>query len=274
VAALGARADRAPRAERGRSERAQVALRQLRLSESQVYRLLRALTGRGLLRTRPRGRGRVPLRELLAEPAQRQLSLFDDAVQNVGCGPLSAVPAGPPAPVPVAASSHVAAADTGRADHPAPVAPAEPCPRTDATMPSHQCDPAVEGAGEKNESPVVGGRADGRAVSISHQLFETAEHVQGVLQRGIDGLTCDEVPRPPSLEAIVAALERHQPSREDAIGIAIEARSVAQAQNRAPNIAALYERRLGQRRCASQQRHRPVASSSAAPRPARCEATR
>lgn len=103
-------------------------VRQLRLSESQVYRLLQKLTDRRLLQTTPRGRGRVPLRELVAEPTEKQLSLFDD----------------PPADVSAAAGSPPlrAAADTGV--RPAP--PAQPCPRIDARMPSHQCDPAVEGA--------------------------------------------------------------------------------------------------------------------------------
>lgn len=216
-----------------------ILVRQLRLSESQVYRLLRALTGRGLLRTRPRGRGRVPLRELLAEPAQRQLSLFDDAVQNVGCGPLSAVPAGPPAPVPVAAASNVAAADTGRASRPAPVAPGEPCPRIDATMPSHRCDPAVEGAGEKNNSGSGSAReraphpsptspsldrvlailaeapnlhVEESAVDVALRAFPTADHeraaLQVVMRASEEGLNCMLA----SFQ-LWRALERQRPDR-------------------------------------------------------------
>lgn len=105
--------------------------RQQRVSESQVHRRLAALTRRGLLRTRQRGRGRIALRELVAAPEPEQLSLFDDQPGMAAA----------------------AAAAPARVEEPAPVAPwsaptaasGEPCPRTDAPKPSHQREAAVGG---------------------------------------------------------------------------------------------------------------------------------
>ena len=89
--------------------------------------------------------------------------------------------------------------------------------------------------------------ANGRTTSPTISRIELAEHVRGILQRGIDGLTNDEPSKPPTSAAILAALEKHNPTNATAISIAIEVRSIAQAQNRAPNIAGLYAAKLGER---------------------------
>lgn len=91
-------------------------------------------------------------------------------------------------------------------------------------------------------SPVVSGCANGRTSSPP----DLAEEIRGILQRGIDGLTTDEIGRSPTRTAIAAALEEHKPAREDALAVANEVRSIAQSQNRAPNIASLYAARLAQ----------------------------
>lgn len=76
------------------------------------------------------------------------------------------------------------------------------------------------------------------------ELMETAAHVRGVLQRGIDGLTTEEPCRAPTTVGILAALEQFPVDAQAARLIAVEVRSIAQSQNRAPNITALYAQRL------------------------------
>jgi hypothetical protein len=97
------------------------------------------------------------------------------------------------------------------------------------------------------DSPAVVGRA--RTVSTEGIQGEDLAHkILGILERGVDSLTSDEPSKPPTLSAIREALERHRPSSEEATAVAIETRSIAQSQNRAPNIAALYAQRLSVRR--------------------------
>ena len=102
------------------------------LSEAQVHRRLRALERRGLMRTRQRGRGRIALRELTAVPEPAQLSLFDAA--GIPSEPASmAAPAAPVAPWPAPTGSPASS-------------------RIDAAKPSHQCEAAVEGQFEEEET--------------------------------------------------------------------------------------------------------------------------
>ncbi len=105
-----------------------------------------------------------------------------------------------------------------------------------ATSPEPSLEPS-----EKN-SPRAQARTR-RALPTSSE-DKLTDHIQGTLQRGIDGLTSDEPVKPPSRQAILTALRKHSPPHDLARAVAIEVRSIAQAQNRAPNIAGLYAQRL------------------------------
>jgi hypothetical protein len=70
--------------------------------------------------------------------------------------------------------------------------------------------------------------------------------VVGVLQRGVDGLTSSEPAKNPTRAAVGAALSKFSPSPDVARAVAIDVRSIAQSQNRAPNIVGLYAQRLAQ----------------------------
>ncbi len=98
------------------------------ISESQVHRRLRKLSGYGIMRTRQQGRGRIALRELIAVPEPVQLSLFDAAGEPTV--------AAPPAPA--------RAADDAPVVVPWPAPAVKPCSRVDAPKPSHQREAAVE----------------------------------------------------------------------------------------------------------------------------------
>jgi len=118
--------------------------------------------------------------------------------------------------------------------------------RPDPTRPDPEgSSPAVD---ERAPAPTAAqAAANGRTTSSSTiDTNDLAEHIRGILQRGLDGLTTDERCKPPTVDAILAALEKHSPTKDTAIAVAIEVRSIAQAQNRAPNIAALYEQKLSQ----------------------------
>ena len=71
-------------------------------------------------------------------------------------------------------------------------------------------------------------------------------YIVGILQRGINGIEPDndEHMKAPTRAAIVAALEETGATQDIAMAVAIESRSTAQSQNRAPNIAALYRQQL------------------------------
>lgn len=95
------------------------------------------------------------------------------------------------------------------------------------------------------------------------QLEELAEHVRGVLQRGIDGITSDEVGRLPGRGEVLAAMRAHpELSADDLLAAGIEARSITQAHNRAPNVVGLYRQRLD-RRSAEIAASAPVPSAGA-----------
>lgn len=78
--------------------------------------------------------------------------------------------------------------------------------------------------------------------SIVDERRALADHVRGILQRGVDGLTTDEYCKPVGRGAVIAAIG--DAPWELAEAAAIEARSIAQAQNRAPNIVALFAAKL------------------------------
>ena len=101
-------------------------------------------------------------------------------------------------------------------------------------------------------SPAVGGRAGGveRAtpLSIDEERQALADHIVGILQRGVDGLTSDEGCKQPSRAAVLSVLA--DTPRDVAVAAAVDARSIAQAQNRAPNIVALFAQRLSSKEAA------------------------
>jgi hypothetical protein len=78
--------------------------------------------------------------------------------------------------------------------------------------------------------------------SIGDERQALADHIVGILQRGIDGLTTNERCKRPSRGAVLAALG--DASWETAEAAAVNAKSVAQAQDRAPNIVALFRQTL------------------------------
>lgn len=109
-------------------------------------------------------------------------------------------------------------------------------------------DPTRPDPTSKKDSPGTadaGDRANGAGQGTG-SLSGLADEIKGILERGIDGLTTDERCMPPTKRAIIEALVEHQPSPVDAKAVAIDVRSIAQSQNRAPNIAALYAQKLRQ----------------------------
>lgn len=129
--------------------------------------------------------------------------------------------------------------------------PADPAPDPPQILRSPPADPAGEPPFNRRmnrNSPRAARAREGadaaRANSPDRELEELADSVCGVLQRGIDGLTTEAPAKPPRRGPILAALREHQPTPFDAKAVAIEARSIAQAQNRAPNIAALFAQKL------------------------------
>jgi len=95
--------------------------------------------------------------------------------------------------------------------------------------------------------PAPPARADARNPNGQEQqdsLSQLAVQVTGVLQRGIDSLTTEEGCRPPSACVILAAMRQHPVDADTAFAVATDVRSIAQAQNRAPNIAALFTQKL------------------------------
>lgn len=96
-------------------------------------------------------------------------------------------------------------------------------------------------------SPVVCGRASATSGAPSLEpngdpKAALAVHVAGILQRGIDSLTTTEGCRPPTANAVLAVLGDAEPGVAEAV--AWEVRSIAQSQNRAPNIVGLFASRL------------------------------
>ncbi|PTL55783.1 hypothetical protein [Paraconexibacter algicola] len=102
--------------------------------------------------------------------------------------------------------------------------------------------------GQKGDSPPTprGGNApDGaRTPSLDESGEGLAEHVAGVLQRGVDSIPTDERCRPATPAAVLAVLDEHRPPRDVALAVAIETRSIVQSQNRAPNVVGLYAQKL------------------------------
>jgi hypothetical protein len=124
--------------------------------------------------------------------------------------------------------------------------------RAESDAPSVLPDPTRPDPKQQINSPgttSVGDRASASgkrttSTSISEEQVKLADKVCGILQRGVDGLTTTEPVKAPTRQAVLKAHLEHKPTPEDAEGIAIEVRSIAQSQNRAPNIVGLYARRL------------------------------
>ncbi len=110
-----------------------------------------------------------------------------------------------------------------------------------APSPTQGESPAVPVAGGRARRADVNGIGDGER---RQPLARIAEDVVGVLQRGIDGLTTEERCPRPTVPVILKALTEHPVSPETALLVATETRSIAQSQNRAPNIAGLYKQKL------------------------------
>ena len=91
-----------------------------------------------------------------------------------------------------------------------------------------------------------GHRERSRARTTDHDIerVKLADDIVGVLQRGIDGLSTDERCKKPTRVAILEALAGHELEPFEARIVATNTRSIAQSQNRAPNIAALFAQRL------------------------------
>jgi hypothetical protein len=88
-----------------------------------------------------------------------------------------------------------------------------------------------------------GASADRTApISVDEERTALADKIVGVLQRGIDGLTTDEYCKSPTRPAVLAALG--DAPADVALDAATAVRSIAQAQNRAPNIVGLFANRL------------------------------
>lgn len=99
-------------------------------------------------------------------------------------------------------------------------------------------------AGKEREPSLESQRSRATREEGYPDLEDVAEHVRGVLQRGIDGLTTEEPCRPVARGAILEALRAHPVDADTARLVAVEVRAIAQSQNRAPNLAGLYAQRL------------------------------
>lgn len=85
---------------------------------------------------------------------------------------------------------------------------------------------------------------DARTVTPPVGDGDLVADIVGILQRGIDGLTTDEPCKRPTRDAVAKAIGNA--TEIQAKAAAIDARSIAQAQNRAPNIVALFAQRLSE----------------------------
>jgi hypothetical protein len=79
---------------------------------------------------------------------------------------------------------------------------------------------------------------------LQDPLVRVAEDVVGILQRGIDGLTCDEPCKRPTVPVVLAALRKYPVSADTAVRVAADTRGTVQAQDRAPNVAGLFAQKL------------------------------
>lgn len=71
---------------------------------------------------------------------------------------------------------------------------------------------------------------------------DLAGHIAGVLKRGVDGTTTGG--RTPTRDAVAAVLAEHPASEDVVLAVAIDTRSTAQSQDRAPNIVGLFRQKL------------------------------
>jgi hypothetical protein len=147
-----------------------------------------------------------------------------------------------------------------------------PCPPTPGVVivphKSHDklTDPSVNDPGVVTESSPLEGRQERgkgeQRISSPHVGSEgprpagalsLADKVTGVLQRGIDGIPTDEHCKHPSSTRIAALLSELGSDENVAMAVAIDARSITQAQGRAPNVEALYASKLRAAMAASTQ---------------------
>lgn len=114
--------------------------------------------------------------------------------------------------------------------------------RAGHAMSRREVEGEVEGKAVGSPDNVGVGAPAARTTPHPEASKDLADEVTGILQRGIDGLTSDEPCKRPTRAAVVAALG--DATELQAKAAAIEARSIAQSHNRAPNIAALFAQRL------------------------------
>lgn len=89
-------------------------------------------------------------------------------------------------------------------------------------------------------------RADAREASLFHDPDALAEHVRGILERGIDGIPGDDRRKAPTAAAVREAIAETGADRDAALSAAMTARVRAQADGRAPNITALFRKVLAE----------------------------
>jgi hypothetical protein len=94
---------------------------------------------------------------------------------------------------------------------------------------------------------VVARESAGDARNGEDSLSRVVDDVVGILQRGIDSIPGDQPMKRPTALAIRTALTNHPVHPDAAVAVAMEARAIAQSQDRAPNIAALFEQKLAAR---------------------------
>jgi hypothetical protein len=92
---------------------------------------------------------------------------------------------------------------------------------------------------KRSSSPKPSGRT---RTTPSQDEVDLADHVVGILERGIDSIPTDEGMKRPTRAAVLKAIEGHHPDR--VMWAATATRSIAQSQGRAPNIVGLFAQQL------------------------------
>lgn len=124
-----------------------------------------------------------------------------------------------------------------------------PVTAADRYVTASEVEEEVEEEGGVVLSLAVAGRAS--AAKRTNPLTDDAalaEHIQGILQRTIHGLQGDQRCKTPTAKRILAVIRRERLTSEQAVAVAIQTRCIAQAQDRAPNIEALFAKKAADHR--------------------------
>lgn len=210
----------------------------IRRQKSVTSQTLAELEALGLIERRSRGPGRSRATRLLVD------------VRPTG-RPHGALTSGPPD-----INTTLDVRPTG------PLTSGPPDPRRPAHRTQDYQRDLPEGLGSPPPSPTTCRREDadreglspfqlgdhGRPTTTGHDTrAQLAEHVRGILERGVFSLSENDRGRPwpaPTRAAILRVLIEHDPDAALAERVAWEAREIVQAQDRAPNVAGLYDRCL------------------------------